>query len=59
MSRRYTSSPPKRLHGVQWDCFSFKLLSLMWVSLRVHSYCHTFTLIVSFIMATDFVVQIS
>jgi hypothetical protein len=23
MSRSYTSSPPKRLHGVQWDCFNF------------------------------------
>jgi hypothetical protein len=23
MSRSYTSSPPKRLHGVLWDSFSF------------------------------------
>jgi hypothetical protein len=23
MSRLYTSSPPKRLRGVLWDCFSF------------------------------------
>jgi hypothetical protein len=23
MSRSYTSSPPKRLHGVQRDCFAF------------------------------------
>jgi hypothetical protein len=22
MSRSYTSSPPKRLHGVSWDCFT-------------------------------------
>jgi hypothetical protein len=23
ISRSYTSSPPKRLHGVLWDSFSF------------------------------------
>jgi hypothetical protein len=26
MSRSYTSSPPKRLRGVQWDSFSFFIL---------------------------------
>jgi hypothetical protein len=26
MSRGYVSSPPKRLHGVLWDCFSFFIL---------------------------------
>jgi hypothetical protein len=29
MSRIYISSPPKRLHGVQWDSFSFYLQLLV------------------------------
>jgi hypothetical protein len=30
MSRSYTSSPPKRLHGVERDCFTFTLLTKEW-----------------------------
>jgi hypothetical protein len=31
MSRSYTSSPPKRLHGVKRDCFTFLLLCVLYV----------------------------
>jgi hypothetical protein len=36
MSRSYNSSPPKRLHGVQRDCFTFFLVNLLlfWVFLQ-------------------------
>jgi hypothetical protein len=32
MSRSYTSSPPKRLHGVWWDSFSFRVSTRLFVS---------------------------
>jgi hypothetical protein len=46
MSRSYTSSPPKRLHGVQRDCFTFtfRLLAntlssqLMLINLKIKIY---------------------
>jgi hypothetical protein len=29
MSRSYTSYPPKRSYGVQWDCFTFTQFHLL------------------------------
>jgi hypothetical protein len=46
MSRSYTSSPPKRLHGVYWDCFTFYecwqnlMCSLAW-SIATRRIAHT------------------
>jgi hypothetical protein len=36
MSRSYTSSPPKRLHGVKRDCFTFYFLQHVYRVKRVY-----------------------
>jgi hypothetical protein len=42
ISWSYTSSSPKRLHGVQWDCFTFDFyvykVKNVWLSLVIPSY---------------------